>query len=80
MEKAIRWRIVLDTTKSVQEFVNILTKYPETFYVVDTEGNFRVDGKSMMGMLYSTEWRSDVYLTCDTEPHGLYNELAKFII
>ena len=75
----IRWQIVLDTMKDVNAFVNIVTKYKEDFVVTDSENNFKVNAKSMMGMLYSTEGSGDVFLTCETEPKGLYNELADYI-
>jgi hypothetical protein len=75
----IKWKIVLDTMSSVNKFVAITSKYKEDLFVVDEEQSFRVSAKSMMGMLYTTEWKGNVYLTCETEPVGLYVALEEFV-
>lgn len=75
----IKWKIVLDTTSAIADFVGIVTGFEENLYVENGEKTFRVSAKSMMGMLYSTEWKDDVFITCETEPVGLYSALAKYI-
>lgn len=75
----IKWQIVLDTSSQIDNFVKITSKYKENLIVTNNDGTFRVSAKSLMGMLYTTEWGNDVYLVCDTEPTGLYIELEPYI-
>lgn len=75
----IKWKIVLDTMSSINKFVAITTQYEEDLFVEDEEQTFKVSAKSMMGMLYTTEWKGNVYLTCKTEPKGLYVALEEFL-
>lgn len=75
----IKWKIALDTMSDVSAFVAITTKYQEDLVVENDNQTFRVNAKSLMGMLYSTEWEGNVYLTCQTEPVGLYSALEKYV-
>lgn len=75
----IKWQIELNTMHEIQKFVGITTKYQEDLFVENEDKTFRVSAKSMMGMIYSTEWGSKVYLTAETEPKGLFTELADYI-
>ena len=75
----IKWKIVLDTVTDVNDFVSIVSQYKEDLFVENNEKTFRVNAKSLMGMLYSTEWRDDTFITCETEPTGLYQNLKKYI-
>lgn len=75
----IKWKIQLDTTDQIANFVQILNEYPDEFIVSNSSGSFKVNGKSLMGMLYTTEWGSDVYLLIDKEPAGLHSKLMKYI-
>lgn len=75
----IKWKLELITTKDINEFVRVTEKYKEDLIVTNSTNTFRVSAKSLMGMLYTTEWGNDVYLVCDTEPVGLYNDLEKYL-
>ena len=75
----IKWKIALDTMSDVSAFVAITTQYQEDLVVENDNQTFRVNAKSLMGMLYSTEWEGNVYLTCQTEPAGLYSALERYV-
>lgn len=75
----IKWKIQLETTENIANFVRILNEYPDEFIVSNESGSFKVNGKSLMGMLYTTEWGSNVYLLIDEEPLGLNAKLMQYI-
>ena len=58
----IKWKLELITTKDINEFVRVAEKYKEDLIVTNSTNTFRVSAKSLMGMLYTTEWGNDVYL------------------
>ena len=75
----VKWKIALDTVSNINNFVAITTKYEDDLFVENEDKTFRVNAKSLMGLLYTTEWGGDVYLTAEKEPAGLYQELNEFI-
>lgn len=71
-----RVKVRLDTQKDVAEFVNIADTIEEDVYLVDNTYN-RVNGKSLMGCLYSLEFK-DLYV--ESEYLELSNKFRKFLV
>lgn len=71
-----RVKVRLDTQKDVAEFVNIANTINEDVYLVDNTYN-RVNGKSLMGCLYSLEFK-DLYV--ESECLELSKKFRKFIV
>jgi len=69
-----RFPIRLDTVKDVQDFVNIAQGVNGYVHLEDGEG-MTVNGKSLMGCLYSLEFR---HLYCTSEEE-LAGKMSKFI-
>lgn len=65
----IRAKIVLDTTKSVLDFVQNMTStnLEDRLTLENFDGSHRVSAKSFLGVMYaSTEWGNDIYLINET--------------
>lgn len=71
-----RVKVRLDTYKDVAEFVNIADTVEEDVYLVDNTYN-RVNGKSLMGCLYSLEFE-DLYV--ESECIELSSKFRKFLV
>lgn len=71
-----RVKVRLDTQKDVAEFVNIADTINEDVYLMDNTYN-RVNGKSLMGCLYSLEFK---YLYVESECFELSNKFRKFLV
>lgn len=71
-----RVKVRLDTQKDVAEFVKIADTIEEDVYLVDNTYN-RVNGKSLMGCLYSLEF-SELYVESNYE--GLSNKFKNFLL
>lgn len=70
-----RVKVRLDTQKDVAEFVNIANTIDQDVFLVDNTYN-RVNGKSLMGCLYSLEFKE---LYVESEYKLLCNKFSKFL-
>lgn len=68
-------RIRLDTGKDAQEFANIVSKVKSDVFV--TDGDFRVNGKSFLGLLYGMTEFENIWVECEED---IYTLIEKFII
>lgn len=71
-----RAKIRLDTQTDVAEFVNIANTINEPVYLVDNK-ECKVNGKSLMGCLYSLEF-NELYVESDYQ--NLSNKFNKFLV
>ena len=65
----VRAKISLDTTKSVLDFVQLMTKEDsnDRLMLENFNGTHRVSAKSFLGAMYaSTEWGGEIYLINET--------------
>ncbi len=69
-----RMRIRLDTQTDVANFVNIANQIRGNVFLVDNTFN-KVNGKSLMGCLYSLEF-NDLYVVLEDETK--YNKFTRF--
>ena len=72
-----RIKVVLDTQSDVSDFVNIATSITEPVYLEDGSG-LRVDGKSLLGVMYGTGEFKDLYVLSDNDT--ISTKFLKFII
>ena len=71
----MRYRIRLDTMADVNRFVGIATK--EKGKIVLTDGdNYTVNGKSLLGAMYTIEW-DQIFCESETE---IYHLIKDFIV
>ena len=70
----MKYRIRLDTLSDVNRFVKIATEYPGKITLTDGD-NFSVNGKSLLGAMYTMEW-DQVY--CESE-HEIYHLIKDFV-
>lgn len=59
-------RIRLDTQSDIAEFVNIANTIDESVTIEDGK-NYRVNGKSLMGVMYGTSDFREIYVLSDYE-------------
>lgn len=71
----MRAKLRLDTISDVQDFVNIANTIEEPIMIKDMVGHC-VSGQSMIGMLYSLEWK-EIWCECEKD---IYREIDKFVI
>ena len=71
----MRYRIRLETMNDVNKFVGMAGKYPGKITLTDGE-NFTVNGKSLLGAMYTFEW-DKIYCESDGE---IYLYLKDFIV
>lgn len=72
-----RYRISLETSEDVRNFVGIVTRINKNVHVVDGKNDLRVSGSSILGVMYAKmEW-SKLYAVCD-EP--IYEQIAQFVV
>ncbi len=70
-----RYRIRLDTMADVNRFVGIASKNPGKIVLTDGE-NFTVNGKSLLGAMYTFEWDR---IFCESE-NEIYLQIKDFIV
>ena len=70
-----KYRIRLDTMADVNRFVGIATQIPGKLILTDDE-NFTVNGKSLLGAMYTFEW-DQIY--CESE-NEIYHLIKDFIV
>lgn len=71
-----RYRVSLNTMTDVKKFLEIVThnftEY-EALYLTDASGQYSVNAKSIMGVIYSLEW-DNLYLTSEKEVYYLFKD------
>lgn len=80
MSENHRYKIQLDTLTDVKKFLDIVTKEyskpNDCLYLTNETGDYTVNAKSMMGIIYSLEW-NNLFLISNKE---VYNSFKDFII
>lgn len=71
----MRYRIRLETMADVNKFVGIATKIQGKLTLTDGD-NFTVNGKSLLGAMYTFEW-DQIYCESETE---IYHLIKDFIV
>ena len=72
-----RFRINLVTQTDIREFVNITNSTAKNVWLEDSN-SLRVDGKSLLGVMYGTSDFESLY--CVTDDETLQTKLLKFLI
>lgn len=70
-------KVVLDTQSDITEFVGVATTIPAPVYLEDGTG-FKVNGKSIMGVMYGTSEFKDLYVISDSDT--IATKFLKFIV
>lgn len=71
-----RYKISLETLADVKKFIKIITQNfseNEVLFLTDAYGNFSVNAKSVIGVLYSLEW-DNLYLVSEKEVYHLFKD------
>ena len=68
-------QIELETQTDVMNFVKIVTEIEEDVTVTDGDG-LRVNGKSLMGMLYALEF-NELWCECQVD---IYQKIKNYIV
>ena len=71
----MRYKIRLDTMADVNRFVGIATKHSGKIALTDGH-NFTVNGKSLLGAMYTFEWDQ---IFCESD-HEIYHLISDFIV
>lgn len=71
----MKYKIRLDTLSDINKFVKIATAYPGKITLTDGD-NFTVNGKSLLGAMYSMEWEN-VYCQSDAEIYYLIKDFVE---
>jgi len=69
-------KIFIDTQSDALKIVNIASKYPNNEITIEDENGFKVNAKSMLGVLYSMEF-NNLWLVSDVD---IYSEIERFVI
>ena len=70
----MKYKIRLDTLTDVNNFVKMATQYPGKIILTDGE-NFSVNGKSLLGAMYTVEW-DQIYCVSDNEIFHLIKDFV----
>lgn len=74
-----RYKIGLETMTDVQTFIQLAQQFPkDSLRVADSEGH-EVSAQSVLGMLYSLEWK-DIFLYSKDENASVYDAFASFVV
>ena len=71
----MRYKIRLDTMAEINRFVNMASKHKGKIVLTDGD-NFSVNGKSLLGAMYTFEW-DQIFCESDTE---IYYLIKDFIV
>lgn len=69
----MRSKIRLDTLKDINRFAGIAAKINDDIIVTNAHGNYRVNAKSILGLMYAIEW-NDIYLETKTDHYSAFSE------
>jgi hypothetical protein len=72
----MKMKITLDTQTAAMKLVQIAHQVEEDVYLVDGSGRLCVHARSLMGVLYSMEFK-DLWLECDGEHYYEFNQFAE---
>ena len=70
-------KVVLDTQSAISEFVQLANTIEERVHLEDGTG-FKVNGKSIMGVMYGTSEFKDLYVISDNDT--IATKFLKFIV
>ena len=70
-------KVVLDTQSDISEFVQLANTIEETVHLEDGTG-FKVNGKSIMGVMYGTSEFKDLYVISDNDT--IATKFLKFMV
>lgn len=70
-------KVVLDTQSDISEFVQLANTIEEMVHLEDGTG-FKVNGKSIMGVMYGTSEFKDLYVISDNDT--IATKFLKFIV
>lgn len=70
-------QVRIDTQKDVRDFVGVATSISNSVFLEDGTG-FRVDAKSLMGVMYGTSEFSNLYVLSDCDT--LETKFSKFLV
>ena len=70
----MKYKIRLETLSDVNKFVKVASRYPGKIILTDGE-NFSVNGKSLLGAMYTVEW-DQIY--CESE-NEIYHLIKDFV-
>ena len=70
-------KVILDTQKDVSDFVGLATTINEPVFLEDGTG-FRVNAKSLMGVMYGTSEFNNLYVISDSDI--ISSKFIKFIV
>lgn len=70
-------KVILDTQSAITEFVDIATSISDSVYLEDGTG-FRVDAKSLMGVMYGTSEFKNLYVLSNNDT--IATRFRKFMI
>ena len=70
----MKYKIRLETMSDVNKFVKIATAYPGKIRLTDGE-NFTVNGKSLLGAMYTVEW-DQIFCESDNEIYHLIKDFV----
>lgn len=71
----MRAKLRLDTLTDVQNFVRIANEIDTPIIIKDGDGHC-VSGKSIMGMLYSLEWK-EIWCECNED---IYSNIEQYVV
>ena len=69
-------KIFIDKQSDALSIVNIASKYLNNEITIEDENGFKVNAKSMLGVLYSMEF-NNLWLVSDVD---IYSEIERFVI
>jgi len=72
----MRVKIRLDTMTDVNHFVNVVSQVDGNVVLTDKNRNFSVNGKSLIGALYTMEF-SEIWCESETD---IYTKIKDFVI
>lgn len=67
-------KVVIDTMDDVKRFVELVKNVPSPVNLEN--GNLRVDGKSLLGILHAKEWK-ELWCTCEQDIYNLIRDYAR---
>ena len=72
-----KFKVILDTQSAIGEFVHLANTIEGNVHLEDGTG-FKVDAKSLMGVMYGTSEFKDLYVISDNDSIG--TKFLKFIV
>lgn len=63
----MRFKINLNTESDVRQFVEIATSVKEAVWLTDSQNGLKVNGKSLLGVLYTMADWDDIYVESERD-------------